>query len=272
VDFLNIDAEGSRCKTVIEYHGISDNFDVEGKTAIITGGTRGIGYATAELFVRKGVNVVLIGRSAEIVDSAAALGKKACAARGDITSKEFISETMKDALHRFGSADILVNNAGVVALESAEVMSEETWDMTLDVNLKGVFLMSQAFGAMHIENKTPGAIVNVASQAGVIALDKHAAYSSSKGGMIALTRALAFEWAKYGIRVNCVSPTYVTTDSFKKGVDWQGQEGRELLKLLPAGRFAEPAEVAASIVFLAGDNAAMITGQNLILDGGYTIL
>ena len=257
---------------MIEYHGISDNFDLEGKTAIITGGTRGIGYATAALFIRKGVNVVLIGRSAEIVDAAAALGKNAHAARGDITSKEFIRETMNDTLQRFGSADILVNNAGIVALESAETMPEDMWDTTLNVNLKGGFLMSQAFAAMLIENKRPGSIVFVASQAGVIALDKHAAYSSSKGGMIALTRDLAYEWAKYGIRVNCVSPTWVTTDSFKKGVDWQGPEGKELLKLLPAGRFAEPDEIAASIIFLAGDNAAMITGQNLIIDGGYTIL
>jgi NAD(P)-dependent dehydrogenase (short-subunit alcohol dehydrogenase family) len=130
-------------------------------------------------------------------------------------------------------------------------------------------MMAQAFGAYLIENKLPGCIVNIASQAGVIALDKHAAYCASKGGVISMSRVLALEWGKYNIRVNCVSPTVVLTELGHRA--WDGSAGDVLKKEIPAGRFAEPDEIAGVIAFLCTDTAAMITGHNLLIDGGYTI-
>jgi NAD(P)-dependent dehydrogenase (short-subunit alcohol dehydrogenase family) len=156
-----------------------------------------------------------------------------------------------------------------VALEKAEIISEDFWDRTIEINLKASFMMTQVFGAYLIENKRGGSIVNMASQAGVIALDRHVAYCASKGGIIAMTKVLALEWGKYGIRVNAVSPTVVLTELGHKA--WDGPVGEAFKKEIPAERFAEPDEIAGIIGFLCSDAAAMITGHNLLVDGGYTI-
>jgi NAD(P)-dependent dehydrogenase (short-subunit alcohol dehydrogenase family) len=129
--------------------------------------------------------------------------------------------------------------------------------------------MSQVFGSYLIKNKLPGSIVNLASQAGSIALDKHVAYCASKGGIIAMTKVLALEWGKYGIRVNCVSPTVVLTELGHKA--WDGPIGDALKKEIPAGRFAEPDEISGVIAFLCSNTASMITGHDLLIDGGFTI-
>ena len=163
---------------------------------------------------------------------------------------------------------ILVNCAGVVFLDDAENLSDEYWDTTIAVNLKAPFVLSQLTARQMIKQKS-GCIINIASQAGFIALDKHIAYTASKAAIIGITKVMAAEWAEYGIRVNAISPTVILTELGKKA--WAGAVGDAMKKKIPAGRFGYPEEVAACAVFLASDAAGMITGSNLVIDGGYTI-
>jgi NAD(P)-dependent dehydrogenase (short-subunit alcohol dehydrogenase family) len=254
---------------MIVYKKTDADFPLKGKTAIITGGAAGIGRATAEFFAQKGVNLVLADLNPGADSIAKELGAGHIGVAGDICDGACRERVVNAAVEAFGGADILVNSAGIVALEKAETIGEDFWDRTMAVNLKAGFMMAQLFGAWLIEHKRPGSIVNMASQAGVIALDRHVAYCASKGGIIAMTKVLALEWGKYGIRVNAVSPTVVLTELGHKA--WDGPAGEAFKKEIPAERFAEPDEIAAVIAFLCSDNAAMITGHNLVIDGGYTI-
>ena len=254
---------------MIPYKGADANFSLEGKTAIITGGAAGIGFATAEFFAKKGVNLVLADLNKETDTAAKKTGPKNIGLSGDVCDAAFRKSVIDAGVKAFGKIDILVNSAGIAALEKAEAISEEIWNRTININLTGSFLMAQIFGSYLIENKKNGAIVNIASQAGTIALDKHVAYCASKGAIISMTKVLALEWGKYGIRVNCVSPTVVLTELGHRA--WDGPVGDAFKKEIPAERFAEPDEIAGIIAFLCSDAAAMITGHNLLVDGGYTI-
>jgi NAD(P)-dependent dehydrogenase (short-subunit alcohol dehydrogenase family) len=251
------------------YKKTDTDFSLEGKTAIITGGAAGIGRATAEFFAKKGVKLVLADLNPGADSIAKEWGPEHIGVAGDVRDGAYRKRVIGAAVKAFGGADILVNSAGIVALERAEALSEDFWDRTIDINLKASFMMAQLFGAWLIEHQRPGSIVNMASQAGVVALDRHAAYCASKGGIIAMTKVLALEWGKYGIRVNAVSPTVVLTELGHKA--WDGPAGEAFKREIPAERFAEPDEIAAAIAFLCGGNAAMITGHNLVIDGGYTI-
>jgi NAD(P)-dependent dehydrogenase (short-subunit alcohol dehydrogenase family) len=254
---------------MMSYHGADVNFSLEGKTAIITGGAAGIGYATAEFFAKKKVNLILADLNSNADSAAKKLGPKNIGISGNICEAACRKSVIDAGIKAFGKIDILVNSAGIVTLEKAEIISEDFWDKTMAVNLKASFMMAQAFGAYLINKKLPGCIVNMASQAGVIALDKHVAYCASKGGIISMTKVLALEWGKHGIRVNCVSPTVVLTELGHKA--WDGPVGEAFKKEIPAERFAEPDEIAGAIAFLCSNAAAMITGHNLLIDGGYTI-
>lgn len=254
---------------MIAYHGVETDFSLQGKTAIITGGAAGIGYATAEFFAKKGVNLLLADLDPEVDAVAKKLGRTFVGIPGNVCDASYRKEVIDAGVRAFGKIDILVNSAGIVLLEKSESISEEYWDRTIAVNLSASFKMAQAFGAYLIAEKSPGSIVNMASQAGVIALDKHVAYCASKGGIIAMTKVLALEWGTHGIRVNCVSPTVVLTELGHKA--WDGPVGDAFKKEIPAERFAEPDEIAGAISFLCSDAANMITGHNLVIDGGYTI-
>lgn len=253
----------------MEYKGFAPDFSLDGKTAVVTGGAAGIGGAVAEMFLQKGAKVLIADISDKTEAIAARLGNNCAGISGDLLDGSFREAVVRKAVDRFGGVDILVNSAGVVLLESAEAISEDYWDRTIDINLKASFMMAQCVGKRMIESKKGGAIVNLASQAGVIALDKHVAYCASKGGIIAMTKVLAYEWAKYGIRCNAVSPTVVLTELGRKA--WAGEVGEAMKKQIPAGRFAMPEEIAACVLFLSSDAAGMITGENLVVDGGYTI-
>ena len=161
-----------------------------------------------------------------------------------------------------------MNSAGIVALDPAEEVTDSDWDKQIAVNLTGTFFVNRAVGNVMLE-QGGGKIINMASQAGSIALDQHAAYCSSKWGVIGLSKVLAAEWAGRGINVNTISPTVVLTELGKKA--WAGQKGEEMKKLIPTGRFALPEEIAAAAVFLASNGADMINGADLVIDGGYTI-
>jgi NAD(P)-dependent dehydrogenase (short-subunit alcohol dehydrogenase family) len=254
---------------MISYKGADKDFSLEGKTAIITGGAAGIGYATAEFFAKKGVNLILADLNPDVDAAAKKLGAQNIGVSGNVCHFAYRKNVIDTGVKAFGKIDILVNSAGIAALEKAESISEDFWNKTISVNLTASFLMAQAFGAYLIEEKLPGCIVNIASQAGVVALDRHVAYCASKGAVISMTQVLALEWGKYNIRANCVSPTVVLTELGHKA--WDGSAGDAFKKEIPAERFAEPDEIAGVIAFLCSDTAAMITGHNLLIDGGYTI-
>ena len=254
---------------MLKYEGVDLDFSLEGKTAIITGGAAGIGWATAEFFHNKGVKLVLADLNPDVDKLAGSLGDNAIGVPGNVCDLDYPGKVIEAGVKAFGQIDILVNCAGIVALEDAEIISADDWNRTISINLSASFFMAQAVGKYMIDNKISGSIVNMASQAGVIALDKHVAYCASKGGIIAMTKVMAKEWGPKGIRVNAVSPTVVLTALGHKA--WDGPVGDAFKKEMPSERFAEPEEIAAAIAFLCSKGAGMITGHNLLIDGGFTI-
>lgn len=250
-----------------KFSGYNTNFSLDGKVALITGGAAGIGLAIAQLYVEKGAKVALIDKSDNVVMTAEKLGNS-IGIQCDITNSTAVSQMVEHVIEHYGRLDIVVNSAGIVALAPAENLSESDWDLTMNVNLKGTFLVCQAAGNVMINNGK-GKIINMASQAGVIALDQHAAYCASKAAIIGLTQVLALEWSPKGIQTNAISPTIVMTELGKKA--WEGEKGDEMKEKIPARRFADPSEIAACALFLASDVSDMITGHNLVIDGGYSI-
>jgi D-threitol dehydrogenase (NAD+) len=244
-------------------------FSLEGKTALVTGGASGIGAAIAEAFVTKGARVAVVDRSGEAAEETVArLGGSAAAFPCDVTSDSDVAATVPAVADRFGPIDILVNCAGIVILAPAEELAVSDWDATLNVNLRGTFLMAQTVGKTMLA-QCGGRIINMASQAASVALDQHAAYCASKFAVVGLTKVLANEWGGRGITVNTISPTVVLTELGRQA--WSGAKGDALKAQIPVGRFAYPAEIAAAAVFLASDAAAMVNGADLVIDGGYTI-
>lgn len=247
---------------------VSDlDVDLSGRTALITGAGSGIGAAIAEYFVDHGATVALV----DLADAAAVadrLGGNARAYRCDVTDRASVEAATAAAEADIGPVDILVNSAGVARLAPAEDLSDEFWDLTMGVNLKGTFLTSQVLGRRMLE-RGDGTIINLASQAASVALADHAAYCASKAGVIGLTKVLASEWAGRGVRVNAISPTVVLTPLGRDA--WLNPKGDALLTQIPVGRFAEPEEVAALAAFLASRSSSMLNGADLVIDGGYTI-
>jgi 2-deoxy-D-gluconate 3-dehydrogenase len=246
-------------------------FDLSGKTAIVTGASRGIGLAIAELFAERGANQVLVGAHPTVKEVPSRLAGGADRAMGvvaDVSVAADVEAVVAAALARFGGVDILVNNAGIALLGKAESLPQASWDRTLAVNLTGAFLMAQAAGKAMI-GRGGGRIVNVASQAAVVAIEEHVAYCASKAGLLGLTRTLALEWARHRITVNAISPTIVETDMAR--VAWAGEVGEAVRRRIPVGRFARPDEIAAAVLYLVSGVAEMITGENLYVDGGYSV-
>lgn len=248
---------------------VDSSFSLAGKIAAITGGASGIGSAIAEMFVQKGATIAVLDLLEEQAQARAKeLGNNSTAFVVDVTSSESVNRAVASVKEHFGRIDILVNSAGIVALDPAEKVTDSDWDKQIAVNLTGTFFVNRAVGNVMLE-QGEGKIINMASQAGSIALDHHAAYCSSKWGVIGLSKVLAAEWAGRGINVNTISPTVVLTELGKKA--WAGQKGEDMKKLIPTGRFALPEEIAAAAVFLASNGADMINGADLVIDGGYTI-
>ncbi|BDE71041.1 MULTISPECIES: GolD/DthD family dehydrogenase [Delftia] len=245
--------------------------DFDGRTALVTGGAGGIGLAIARQLAQGGARVVLVDLERQALDVAAASlaePRHHLALAVDVTRPEGVEQAVATVLEATGRIDILVNSAGVALLEPAGEVSEAAWERTLAVNLTAPLLMAQAV-APAMRRQRHGRIINLASQASVVALRRHAAYCASKAGLVGLTRVLALEWATDGITVNAISPTVVDTPLGRKA--WAGQVGEAMRALIPTGRFAQPEEVARLAVFLAGTQAGMLTGENIVIDGGYSI-
>lgn len=250
---------------------IDISFSLKDKVALITGGARGIGKAIAVLFAQNGARTVLVDLDPAVESVAqeiSTLGNKSIAVVADVTKKDDVERAVAVAVKEFGTIDILVNNAGVAYLDDAENLSEEYWDKTMAVNLKAPFLLAQAVGKVMIRQKK-GKIINISSQAGIIALDKHVAYCASKAGLIGMTKVLALEWAEFGITVNAIAPTVILTELGKKA--WAGEVGEAMKKKIPLRRFGYPEEVAAAALYLASPASDLVTGETLVIDGGYTI-
>ncbi|MBY5892712.1 D-threitol dehydrogenase [Rhizobium ruizarguesonis] len=247
------------------------NFSLGGKVALVTGGASGIGDAIASAFAAKGAVVGVIDINESVATSKAdALGNGAKAFVCDVSNPQSVEAVIAAAQAAFAHIDIVVNSAGVAMLAPAEDLTLEAWDRTIDINLKGTFLVSQAAGRVMLKAGKGGRIINIASQAGTVAIDQHVAYCASKFGVIGLSKTLAAEWGKHGITVNTISPTVVLTELGRKA--WDNPRGEELKKRIPTGRFAYPEEIAAAAVFLASSGAEMINGADLLVDGGYTIV
>ena len=250
---------------------IDMDFSLKGKRALVTGGASGIGAAICAAFAAKGARVAVADLNIDAAQSqASALGSGAISLACDVADPTSVNKAVEGALEAFGGLDILVNSAGVVFLAPAEDLPLDDWDKTIAINLKGTFLMSQAVGKAMIAAGRGGKIINLASQAGSVAIDQHVAYCASKFGVIGLSKTLAAEWGKHGLCVNTISPTVVLTELGKKA--WDGPKGDALKARIPSGRFAYPEEVAAAAVFLASGGADMINGADLLVDGGYTVV
>jgi NAD(P)-dependent dehydrogenase (short-subunit alcohol dehydrogenase family) len=250
--------------------GAKLNFDfpIAGKTAVVTGGASGIGAAIVAAFAAKGARVAVLDLNAEAAADAARRHPGAMSAACNVADPASVETAVAAVERDFGRIDILVNSAGIVDLAPAEAISLTAWQRTLDINLTGSFLVAQAVGRRMIASGG-GAIINLASQAGSVAIDGHVAYCASKFGVIGLTKTLALEWGRHGITVNSISPTVVLTELGKKA--WEGPKGDAMKAQIPMGRFAEPEEIAAAAVFLASPGARMINGADLVVDGGFTV-
>jgi NAD(P)-dependent dehydrogenase (short-subunit alcohol dehydrogenase family) len=245
-------------------------FDLFGKTAVVAGGTSGIGRTLALGLADAGADVVVVGRREDFVEEAAsaieAKGRRTLRMTADVTSRTSLERVREACLQAFGRLDILVAAAGVTAKVGTLEMTDEDWRRVLDTNLTGTLHACQAFGGAMVE-RGAGRIINVASLSSFLGFHEVAAYTASKSGVAGLTRALAVEWAPHGVTVNAIVPGVFRTDLNSHLLD--SGRGQELLMRTPMRRFGQLEELVGATVFLASDAASFVTGHLLAVDGGF---
>jgi 2-deoxy-D-gluconate 3-dehydrogenase len=247
-------------------------FALDGKVALVTGATKGIGLETCKVLADAGADIAAVGRDAEglreIKAAIEAKGRRCVAIAADMATVEGPAKAAKEALAAFGPVDILVNNAAIALIAPLLEATSADWDATMAVNLRAPFLLAQALVPAMIK-KGGGKIINISSQAGVIGQDSHAAYGASKGGLNTLTKVMCVEWAKHNIQVNSVCPTVILTPMGEE--HWGKPERGDPMKAkIPAGRFGKPVEVADMVLYLASSASNLVNGQDMLIDGGYT--
>jgi NAD(P)-dependent dehydrogenase (short-subunit alcohol dehydrogenase family) len=246
-------------------------FDLTGRTAVVVGGTSGIGRAIAHGLAQAGADVVCTSRRIEEVEKAAgeieALGRKTIRRASDVSNRESIENLLSESVAAFGKVDILVNSAGRTKREPTLDVNEEDWNAILETNLTGTLRTCQAFGR-HMIGNGYGRIINIASLSTFVSLFEVAAYSASKAAVASLTKSLAIEWAKQGVNVNAIAPGVFRTALNTKLLD-ETPRGQEFLTRTPMGRFGNVEELAGAAVFLASDAASYVTGEVLVVDGGF---
>jgi NAD(P)-dependent dehydrogenase (short-subunit alcohol dehydrogenase family) len=250
-------------------------FRLDGRTAIVTGGGRGLGRYMAEALSDAGANVVLCSRKIEpleeVKDEIKACGGEAFAPECDVTEQESVEWVVKTAAETFGNVDVLVNNSGATWGAPPAEMPLDKFDQVIAVNVRGTFLMSQAVGRHMIERQSGGTIVNISSVAGLVGGNPNymqtVGYNSSKGAIISMTRDLATSWAGHNITVNAIAPGWFPTRMSGALIE---EFGERMVGGIPLGRFGNPKDLKGVVVFLASPAAAYITGQTLVVDGGAT--
>jgi NAD(P)-dependent dehydrogenase (short-subunit alcohol dehydrogenase family) len=254
---------------------IVSKFDLSGKTAIVTGGGRGIGRAIVDALAEAGADIAVAARNQgpleEAVQAVKKRGRRAKAYAVDLRNISELRALVGKVVSDFGDLHILVNNAGVQLLAPAEELSEAMWDETLATNLKAPFFLAQAAAQHYIKRGGGGKIVNITSIWAEVGFPLFSAYCAAKGGLLLLTRALTSEWGQYGINVNAVGPTLNITDMTRELAENE-EFSRDYMHKLPPGRFGDPSEVADAVVFLASAASNFVFGQQLLVDGGYTAI
>jgi len=244
-------------------------FALAGKTAIITGASRGLGRAAAEALAAAGANIVLVGRDeVSLKEVATSLNPdKTRVVVSDVKDSEKMLETLTSVSQRFGKIDILINNAGIIRRSPAIDYSAHDWYDVIDTNLNAVFSWSQAVGKLMVEQGS-GKIVNIASLLSFQGGLNVAAYAAAKGGVAQLTKALSNEWAKYGVNVNAIAPGYFETNA-TAALRADSKRKEQILSRIPAGRWGEPQDLAGAIIFLSSAASDYVNGHVLVVDGGW---
>lgn len=254
-------------------YGVDISLDLGGKVAVVTGGLGGIAMASNEMLLAKGARLALLYPGFER-EKAQAAAERFDAARVlfvecDVTDPASVDNAFGAVEAHYGQIDILVNCAGYVMLQPVLEAEFAEWQQQIAVNLTGPFLCSQAAARRMVKAGRGGKIINIASQAASIAIDNHVAYTSAKAGLLGMTKVMAKELAPHKINVNTLSPTVVLTPMGEKA--WRGEKGEAMKTLIPLGRFAYTDEIAAAVLFFASNGSDMITGADLMIDGGFTI-
>jgi NAD(P)-dependent dehydrogenase (short-subunit alcohol dehydrogenase family) len=251
-----------------------EKFRLDGKVAVITGGAKGIGFATADALSEAGARVVIADMdgalAAKAAESLVDKGRMADHILLDVTDPRAVERAQVEVTRRHKAVDVLVNNAGIaISFVPAETMDDATWNKVIDVNLNGLFWCCRAFGKDMLA-RGKGAIINIGSISAEIVNypQEQVNYNASKAGVHHLTRSLAAEWASRGVRVNCVAPTYIETD-LTRDVAKQTDISKHWIDGTPMGRMGQPSEIASVILFLASDAASLMTGSIVMADGGY---
>ena len=249
------------------------SFSLAGRSALVTASGRGLGQAIALALAHAGADVALGLRDsrsgADTVDAIEALGRRAVRLQMDMTSLAEIRDAVEQAANAFGGLDILVNNAGIARVSDAESVSVEDFDATLALNLKGTFFASQAAAAV-MRRRGFGRIINIGSQAGLVALPGESVYCMTKAAITHLTRCLAVEWGPHGITVNCVAPTFIETPGTEAALGDPAFRADVIERIAALHRIGTPSDVTGAVVFLASPAASLITGTTIPVDGGWT--